>query len=480
MPNEAPVALFRKTIPRNPQNLVTSGFKFEPQYTMFPRMQGPSRFVGSSLIYLARKYAPMPYLDDAYSRMTMAFSRPKICTTLKAVPANWFRVRKKSSEMRSCIFSSDQQTQADDDGDAHLHHQDSPVANRLDHGPPVQQLKASEPSLLPLGKVPGADLREVGEIPPPGCHKTRRQRGHAPPHRPLFPCLGDPVSPLLAGVLQRLGSAVKADKIKEEVRRVVVGRTNVSQRLKIRFRGVAWAKVHDFALAYQQQRVNHFEDNGPWLVDHRDDAAASLRQGAQALHHAERLEAVESRRRLIEEDGHGRRDELGADVHPLPLPPADPSDLLVADDGVGDGGESQQLHDLLCQIGLELVGHVRWEREGRCREDGLADGQEGVQDIVLHHIGGALLEVVFVTDAPVQHDLPRVFKPLAVDEPAGQGVEQGRLAASRGAHDGHQLARDQVAGGLVEQRPEASVPLLQRQVKVVPRERRAGAAHHRA
>ncbi len=153
--------------------------------------------------------------------------------------------------------------------------------------------------------------------------------------------------------------------------------------------------------------------------------------------------------RLVEEEQRRLGQQLQGHADPLALAAGE------AVDGLPGALLQAQLADHLVDPfpALGLGGVLREAQLGGVGE-GAADGQLGVQDVVLRDQADALaqLGVVAVEVAAVVQDCARVGGALP-----GQGVQQGRLACAAGADHGEEAFLADGKGDLVEQRLAAPV-----------------------
>lgn len=96
-------------------------------------------------------------------------------------------------------------------------------------------------------------------------------------------------------LLRRLRRVVRRDKVREELRRVVVLRAGVPEGLKVAEGGAGLAAVDGRAGGEQQEVIEELEDAGARLVDGGDDGVAGAREPVQRLDDLRRMHAVEAR-----------------------------------------------------------------------------------------------------------------------------------------------------------------------------------------
>jgi hypothetical protein len=184
-------------------------------------------------------------------------------------------------------------------------------------------------------------------------------------------------------------------------------------------------------------------------VGDHDDGPAVVGEAAQHVHHRAVHAGVEAGGRLVEEQQRRLGQQLQGDADALALAAGEAVHVLV-------GALFQaQFTDHLVDPGPPLgFGGVLREAQLGGVGEGFADGQLGVQDVVLRDEADALaqLGVVPVEVAAVVEDGAVVGGPLA-----GEGVEERGLAGAARADDGEQALLPHRERHVVQQRLAAAV-----------------------
>ncbi|MDH6456241.1 hypothetical protein M2155_008740 [Streptomyces sp. SAI-119] len=180
-----------------------------------------------------------------------------------------------------------------------------------------------------------------------------------------------------------------------------------------------------------------------------DDRAAVVGEAAQHVHHRAVHAGVEAGGRFVQEEQGGLGEQFQGDADPLALSAGEavhglPGALLQTE-------FADDLVDAFAALGLR--GVLREAQFGGVGQ-GAADGQLGVQDVVLRDQADALAQfgVVAVEVAAVVEDGAVVGGALA-----GEGIEEGGLAGAARAHDGEQALLPHREGHVVQQRLAAVV-----------------------
>lgn len=180
-----------------------------------------------------------------------------------------------------------------------------------------------------------------------------------------------------------------------------------------------------------------------------DDRAAVVGEAAQHVHHRAVHAGVETGGRFVQEQQRGLRQQFQGDADPLALAAGE------AVDGLGGALFEAQFADHLVhsRLPLGLRGVLREAEFGGVGE-GPADGQLGVQDVVLRDQADALAQfgVVAVEVAAVVEDRAAVGGALT-----GEGVQEGGLAGAARADHGEEAFLADRKRHLVEERLPAAV-----------------------
>lgn len=110
-------------------------------------------------------------------------------------------------------------------------------------------------------------------------------------------------------------------------------------------------------------------------------------EAGDAAHDVVRRRAVEPARRLVEEQQRGRRQQLDADAHPLPLPAADALAHPAADPDAGDRAEPHLADGAVGAGPLVFRRHRVRQLQLRRVVDGLRHRERRHQHVFLGHVG---------------------------------------------------------------------------------------------
>ena len=161
-------------------------------------------------------------------------------------------------------------------------------------------------------------------------------------------------------------------------------------------------------------------------MDRDDDGAAADRtQAVDHLDDLERLERVQPRGRLVEEDYSRLADDLHSDGGPLALSAAHALALLVADLHVASGADAQIVDESLDGRALLHQRNARRQPE-TCREQQrLVYGQHRIKVVVLQHVRRDAREGAdLVTRHAADHELTREPKTLRRGRAISQRVDE--------------------------------------------------------
>ena len=164
-------------------------------------------------------------------------------------------------------------------------------------------------------------------------------------------------------------------------------RAAVAQPAEVRRGARRLACVHELPLGQQQKVVEHLEGGAARLVDDGDHRGALHRELLEQRDHLLRLEGVQPRGGLVEEEQVGAANELAADGEPLALAARDAAALGVAHDGVGRLDERELLKQAVDHLALLLERHVRRQPQPRCEHERLPDRHLRVEDVLLPNVG---------------------------------------------------------------------------------------------
>ena len=153
------------------------------------------------------------------------------------------------------------------------------------------------------------------------------------------------------------------------------------------------------------------------VVGHEDDRPRLLaQQPRQLLAHAEARQVVEGREGLVHEQEVGVSGQGADELHPLPHPARELVRVVPF-----EGREPHQVEQRSCPAAPLRV---------------IRDVPEAQADVLPDRAPGK--EAVLLEDHP--HSLGPLDSALLGLKPAGGEVQESRLAATRGADDGHELA----------------------------------------
>ncbi|GJC95649.1 spore wall protein 2 [Colletotrichum higginsianum] len=234
------------------------------------------------------------------------------------------------------------------------------------------------------------------------------------------------------GGLALVADEVGVDELEHVLGRVHLQRDGHAQGLVVGNDAVDGAEVVGAAGGEEEELVEEVEGGRRGLVDGRDNDELGV--VANDLVAGGRVEAAGG---LVEEQDLGARDELAGDADAPLLAARDALADGRADDGVGlvleaEGG--QQAVD----AGDALGGGQGGGGEARGEEQGLADGQGADEGVLLLDEAADASEVGARGRRAVDED--GAADGRRVGRAAGEEVEERRLAAARGAHEGADLA----------------------------------------
>lgn len=189
------------------------------------------------------------------------------------------------------------------------------------------------------------------------------------------------------------------------------------------------------AIGEKENGIEKLHDSEPRLVDAENDGPLPS-FGHGGLQHVDDLKsrsAVEAGSGFVENKHFGVVNHFHADGDPPPLTAGDSADSVVADSGVGDVAESEFLDE-----GVDLGGEVGG-REGEAEPggegEGLLDGEEREEGVLLGDVAGDFVEMGRVDGAVVEEEGAGVRGGFA-----GEDLEEGGLSGAAGADDGEDLA----------------------------------------
>mmetsp|Transcript_20492 Transcript_20492/g.43566 ORF Transcript_20492/g.43566 Transcript_20492/m.43566 type:complete len:395 (+) Transcript_20492:1041-2225(+) len=281
-------------------------------------------------------------------------------------------------------------------------------------------------------------------------------------HMLSYVCIDARLLPLLVMLGEEVGRVLRATgrhQVQVYVRRVgvlwhwVPALSKVIQSLRHR-------SIVDHAAGparQQDQAIKEFRDLHSRLVDYDQDRHVHLLAYDPQRPHAELgIGSGEPRGGLVAKEQGGARCDPTGQSHSPALAPGDAAHLRSADEGLRNTrqaeGAQQQVHGRFFDSTSNGAGGVVLERQVELH--GLPHRPVLRHHILLAHVGGHTLEEV-VPGTAVQEDGPVVASGLLHRE----HIQQGRLAATARAHDGHELPGREVAAAWSQDRLPTAICL---------------------
>ena len=243
---------------------------------------------------------------------------------------------------------------------------------------------------------------------------------------------------LAAGIV---GRAVAADNLNVVIGWAPERRQRQLERGKVLGGALLGSKVGNTpARSHQEELIKGLPHARGGLVDGEKDGNLTL-----LGHLTQRLEdtigkgRVEARKRLVQKEELWVCEQLGRNVEPLLLAAAQSTHRVGADEGMLAFLELQQRHDAM-ELGL-LGGLAPLDGKaahGRACE--VVEHREPLKEDVLLHAVRDVATPRPRRSATVDRNVAGPLAALAERWPAGEDVEQRRLAGTRGTHDRKQLA----------------------------------------
>jgi len=193
-------------------------------------------------------------------------------------------------------------------------------------------------------------------------------------------------------------------------------------------------EVDGAALGEEHELVEQLEHLARRLVDDRQHRLAARGQAADGRHHEVGGRRVQARGRLVQEQDGRAGHELHADRDAALLPPRDPTQRPVPDEGVGRLGHPELREQVVDEL-LALRGRQPGHADAGGVGERLPHRQRAHEEVVLGDV--RRLAVREVRGVPVDGQLPRHIDVLG--RTTGQAVEEGGLAGARRTHDGEQM-----------------------------------------
>lgn len=336
------------------------------------------------------------------------------------------------------------QEEAGQRGQAHLGPKGRLGAVLLQHGSPQ-----TEPHLLEAWR--SACL----EGPVHGAVAHGRERVAVVARRRLALLVARPVGDegLLGHVSRRLVvSSVARDDVRHDVAVVAVLGELEAHPLEEGLDIALGPFVDGLSVAEEDESVEEVEDLRTGLVDDDDDGDAETRKRLEGSHDGRRRRGIQTARRLVQEDGHGRCRQLHSDAHPLPLSSADDGLSHAADQRVADVGELETVNDGFYVQFDVVVRPGSWQSDARRVDNVFVDGQLGEHDVVLGDVADDLFVSLHLARVVVDgHDT------AGVGRLAHQHVDKGRLAGSGTSHDGRESSAIDGARHVLQNRSRAAL-----------------------
>lgn len=143
---------------------------------------------------------------------------------------------------------------------------------------------------------------------------------------------------------------------------------------------------------------------GRRLMNGHNHNTPALRNALKHLHHHVSARRVQPGGRLVEKQNNGIMNNIGANRNPSPLAAGNASVALVADDRLRRSPETELIDQRLDSALLLRLGERSREAKFGGEHEGFLDGEHGVEQVVLHHVGGNHLQELRFERLAVERD----------------------------------------------------------------------------